>query len=205
MVSWDGLSDLGLRVRPIVAWPGPMTPEGARRRSPFSAPFSSTVQILSREMRQLNAHDAFLQLAIQEYDLRNDGYPKARANASHPGAVVTFRARALRGHPQLNYATDLFYSWQENLRGIALGMEAQRLLKRYGIAQNDQQYTGYRAIAAVSQQTPEEARRLLAGMVPGGGGASDQKLFRAAAKLAQHDEGQQNAVMNAGRVLGVIT
>lgn len=207
-VDWSGLEELGLRVRPIVSWPGTVTPHDARRASPFSAPFRSTVQDLTRELRQLGARESFLQLALRENDVRNDGFPKARAPLAHPGVIVTLRAGALRGSPQLSYAADAFYSWQDNLRGIALGMEAQRLLKRYGIAQDDQQYRGYQALPQVASQSPEEARLLLARTAELDGATErldDKTLFRTAAKRAQHDEGLMNAVMNAGRTLGAVT
>ncbi len=37
-------------------------------------------------------------------------------------------------------------SWKENLRAIALGLEALRKVERYGIAERGQQYAGYREL-----------------------------------------------------------
>jgi hypothetical protein len=124
--------------------------------------------------------------------------------------VVAFNARAIRGAPRLLYACDRFWRWQHNLRAIALGLEALRLVERYGIGDAHQQYAGYRALPEVVSQTPEQARavlRELAGPDAGNGlKRTDDWWFRQAAKRAQHlGDGELNAAMNAGRVLGVVT
>jgi hypothetical protein len=226
-VDWSDLDRLGFRVRPISIWPGVATPEGARQESPFRAtvkradedglarwrrqgtPFRTTVRDLSRELGMINARRPELQLALRDRDIRQDGYPRADARLQHPGVVLAFAMPALGGQ-RLTYAVDRFTTWQDNLRAIALGLEALRKVQRYGMGSGYEQYAGYRALPEVSSQTPEQARavlRELAGPDAGNGlKRTDDWWFRQAAKRAQHlGDGELNAAMNAGRVLGVVT
>ena len=48
------------------------------------------------------------------------------------------------GH--LKYMTDTFDDWQENVRAIALGLEALRKVDRYGITKRGEQYVGWKAL-----------------------------------------------------------
>jgi hypothetical protein len=145
--------------RPIVAWPGDLTPWAARRVAPFRSSYATTLLLLQRELDLLGARAAVLQLAITENDLRNtDGMPRAGAKPKHPGVVVTFVSK----HGPLQYATDEFTSWQDNLRAIALGLEALRKVQRYGITHSGEQYTGFRALEAPSGLTIDDAARTLA-------------------------------------------
>lgn len=160
-----------VQVRPIVRWPGALTPEYQRRRSPFSADWRSTMSLLDRELRSLGARAIVLQVAMEESDFRIDGLPRASARAKHPGVILSFdtsgfaEGSALNG--RLEFATDSFASWQENLRAIALGLEALRKVDRYGITRGDAQYAGFKALArgddgAMGLYTPEDARDWLA-------------------------------------------
>lgn len=131
-----------LQMRPIGAWPGTRTPDRARKSSPFSSSLSDTLGLLSRELRSLGASDVWLEVAIPAGDAwRLDGRPRAHARADHPGVVLSFTSRALR--KELRYATDRFAAWQDNLRAIALGLEALRKVERYGIANRGEQYAGW--------------------------------------------------------------
>jgi hypothetical protein len=156
-----------MQVRPIVRWPGPLTPEHQRRHSPFSANWRSTMGLLERELRQLGAQATVLQVAMTESDFRIDGFPRANARASHPGIILSFdttgwpQASALHG--RLEFAVDLFRDWQENLRAVALGLEALRKIDRYGITRGDAQYAGFKALprgddGAMGLYTKEAAR-----------------------------------------------
>jgi hypothetical protein len=100
--------------------------------------------MLARELRALNARDVVLQIAMDERDLRLDGLPRANAHASHPGVVLAFESR----HGPLKFAVDTFRSWEDNLRAIALGMEALRKVDRYGVTKRGEQYTGWKALPA---------------------------------------------------------
>jgi hypothetical protein len=65
---------------------------------------------------------------------------------------------------KMRYVCDNFTQWKENVRAIALGLEAQRKMDRYGLNQGAQ-YIGFRALPpAPAQQslTPEMAAFVIA-------------------------------------------
>lgn len=128
--------------RPIDWWPHQET--RSRRRSPFDSSLTATRSLLYRECRQLGATSAVIQIAVGEEDIRRDGFLRAAARPSHPGVIVSFRSR----HGDLEYATDVFDRWEDNLRAIALGLEALRRVDRYGIAKRGEQYRGWQQLAA---------------------------------------------------------
>lgn len=148
----------GMTLRPIDTWPGPATTE--RRPAPFESSWRSTMELLTRELRALGPHGlrsvgntyyyppSILQLAMRERDFRTtDGMPRANAVPSHPGVILNIEPK---GQPALSFPCDTFTRWQDNLRGIALGLEALRKLDRYGITQTGQQYRGWLAIESAS-------------------------------------------------------
>lgn len=160
-MSYYELSRLGVTFRPIEGWPVDFTRH--RRRSSFSASLTRTVELLARELRYLAARQIVLQLAVSEGALRVDGLPRASAQPEHPGVVLAFESK----WGPLKYATDEFSTWQDNLRAIALSMEALRKVDRYGVSKRGEQYTGWKALPASTDpaaaiQTKEQAREVLA-------------------------------------------
>lgn len=147
------LSRLGVSFRPIDKWPGRETPH--RTWAPFSATLGTTVGELSRELKQLAASHVVIQVALREQDIRMDGFPKSGRRASHPGVIVAFDSRKV-GMP-LRYACDKFLSWEDNLRAIVKSMEALRMVARYGVADDNQQYTGWRQLTAGGAMLHSEA------------------------------------------------
>lgn len=133
-----------LRIRPITSWPGERT--RGRRDAPFKSTLGSTLETLRRELRMLRASDIWLEVAMAENDFRIDGRPKANARAFHPGVVLSFHSHTLG--KDLRYASDRFWTWQDNLRAVALGLEALRKVERYGIANRGEQYAGWAQLTA---------------------------------------------------------
>ncbi|OMC46872.1 molecular chaperone DnaJ [Mycolicibacterium fortuitum] len=136
-----------MTLRPIDAWPRPETRN--RQRSQFSANWSATLDLLDRETFHLGngrRHpDTVLQIALRERDFRiSDGMPRANAVPSHPGVILSIES----AKGPLSFPCDKFDRWQDNLRAIALGLEALRKVDRYGITPGDEQYQGWRAIEA---------------------------------------------------------
>jgi len=144
-----------MAVRPITLWPHPPTRD--RRRSPFSATWSTTYGLLVREAQALGATSLVLQIAVGEDDIRLDGQIRANARPSHPGAIVSFQSK----HGPLEYATDVFTNWQDNVRAIALGLEALRRVDRYGIAKRGEQYRGWRALPAGADRSAARGHDLI--------------------------------------------
>lgn len=133
-----------MTLRPLVAWTQPET--RYRQRSQFSAPWSATLELLDREVYHLGngrRHpDSVLQIALREQDFRIDGMPRANSIPSHPGVILNIES----SKGPLSFPCDKFDRWQDNLRAIALGLEALRKVDRYGITPGDEQYQGWRAI-----------------------------------------------------------
>ncbi|WP_439030255.1 molecular chaperone DnaJ [Gordonia terrae] len=143
----------GMTLRPIEHWPRKLTAN--RERSPFSAPWSATLELLERELSHLSSDPrrfvapSVLQIAMREQDFRLDGMPRANARPEHPGVILSVESHA-RG--SLSFPCDKYLTWQDNLRAIALSLEALRRVDRYGTTPNAEQYTGWKQL-------------------PGGGGA----------------------------------
>ncbi len=171
-----------LQVRPLTSWPGELTRE--RIRSPFSAPFRSTITLLRKELGAIDATTPVMEVAIPPEQFRIDGRPRATAKASHPGVVLSLPRTSVG---PLRYATDRYTTWQENLRAIALGMEALRRVERYGITRRGEQYTGFRAIESGDITSREDALAFLTRHAPGAG--SDQDRYRVAARRLHPDAG----------------
>lgn len=124
--------------RPLPIWPHATTP--GRRHSPFRVGWQATMDLLERELRLIGADNPIIAAGFREYDIRLDGLPRANAlQPSHPGIELSFDSNLGR----LVYATDVCWNWQDNVRSIALGLEALRAVDRFGITQRGQQYAGF--------------------------------------------------------------
>lgn len=137
-----------LRVAPIREWPGTLRTASQRRSSPFRASLTDTLEVLGREIWNLTdtrtqRESAELLIAIPAGGLwRLDGRPRAHAVAEHPGVIFSLDSK----HGHLSYPCDTFTTWQDNLRAIALALEALRKVDRYGVTKRGEQYRGFLAI-----------------------------------------------------------
>lgn len=139
-----------MKVAPIREWPGELTRN--RSRSLFKAGLSDTLQLLDREIWHLTdtraqRESGELLIAIPAGDLwRLDGRPRAHAVAEHPGVIFSLDSK----HGPLSYPCDTFTTWQDNLRAVALALEALRKVDRYGVTKRGEQYRGFMAIEATA-------------------------------------------------------
>lgn len=131
-----------LRIKPIVAWPGEPTSWTHRQRSPFRTAWSTTLDLLSKELRIISAREVILQVDIEERWFRIDGYPRANAVQKGPGVILTFDAFKTT----LSYPCDTYDDWQDNVRAVALALEALRKVDRYGVTKRGEQYQGFKAL-----------------------------------------------------------
>ncbi|OZF47587.1 hypothetical protein [Rhodococcus sp. 14-2470-1a] len=195
-----------MTVRPIEQWPGELTRD--RKVSNFSTAWSSTVELLGRELRAIGGTDIVLQVAMTEKDFRIDGYPRAQAKPEHPGVILSLGSKA----GPLSWPCDTFTTWQDNIRGIALSMEALRKMERYGVTKRGEQYTGWKALpqqgsAATEFGTVEAAVAFLKSTIPGLlVDLPEQRLYRSAQSHAHpdrhgNDRTLWNRVEAAGEVL----
>lgn len=125
---------------------------GKHKSSPFDwkTTFGQTEELLFRELKMLGAKNAVMEVDLQESQIRLDGRPKSGARKPEtPAVAIAFDT----DKGSMRFATDRFYNWEHNVRAIALGMEALRKIERYGIANSDQQYTGWRQLEAKGQSS----------------------------------------------------
>lgn len=195
-----------LTFRPIKVRPEHWKPADHHRPdSPFRGTYRNTLELLDRELRQLEARDVSLQVDARPDQIRIDGGLRSDAKVDHPGVILTIETRQLGS---LIYETDRYgrrwnadqAAWKENLRAIALGLEALRKVERYGIARRGQQYAGYRELGSgiplAAGMTVEEAARFICANTDGDWHDDVEadpsfalSLYKDAAKLLHPDAG----------------
>lgn len=136
----------------LTDWPRPETP--VRSDSLFSKGLRETKALLDRETSMIEARSVVIALDIRAEDIRKaDGEPKS--NVRHgPRVAVLIERRAKWSAKEgrnverspLAFYCDRFRKWEDNLRAIALGLEALRRVDRYGITSGEEQYAGWTAI-----------------------------------------------------------
>jgi hypothetical protein len=181
-----------MAVDPIGAWPGELTKR--RQASNFASTMASTITTLRRELVQLEAKHVRLQVAIPASQFRLDGYPRATAKAEHPGIILTMQTNV----GALSYPCDTFTTWEDNLRAIALALEALRKVDRYGVTKRGEQYRGFMAIEATTMPAgfsnvdeAESYLKALIGYKPAGVGFGDDlsTILRRAKRISHPDTG----------------
>lgn len=136
---------------------------GPRSYSPFRSSWTSTVDLLVKELRAHGARSVLLEVDVSERAIRLDGLPRADARANSPGVVLSFEATRVPGKPKLRYEVGTYWDWTDNLRAIALGLQALRAVDRYGVTKRGEQYAGWKALPMGSgDPSPEHGRELIA-------------------------------------------
>jgi hypothetical protein len=146
--------------RPIELWPGELT--RLRKASPFKASYSDTMNLLRFELTKLGAQHVVVQLALPPSQIRRDGLPYESARPAHPGVILSFKSKG----GDLRFPCDRFDDWQDNLRAIALALEALRKVDRYGVVRRNEQYRGWVALpgpmVTPAVMTVDEAAQFIA-------------------------------------------
>lgn len=158
-------------VRPIEDWPGKMKKPSERRYSSFKANYSDTETLLNRELGMIGAKHAVMHMEIKPSDLRKDG--ELRANARPPGSAVMIAFT----HPKMGplaYPCDTYRDHKDNIRAIAKALEALRMVDRYGVTRNGEQYAGWRKLPPGTGRTE--------------GGMTDDVAFQLLARLSDYAE-----------------
>lgn len=145
---------LDWRVVPIERWPGEHTKErkehrfrtttkqqygDGRYRTKPGVDWTSTTDLLARELEHLGAENILLQMAVTSRDCRKDGWIRADARPDHPGVILTFDSR----FGPLSYPCDTYDDWQANVRAIAVSLEWLRGVDRHGVSKRGEQYRGW--------------------------------------------------------------
>jgi hypothetical protein len=149
------------RFKPLGAWPRKETP--SRRRAPFKSAYNATLDLLERELRHLGAQQIEIQIDLDRSKIRNDGWPASNARPTSPKVILSFIASRQPGAPVRVFPCDRFAYWEDNLRAIALSLEALRKVDRYGVTTSGEQYAGFKQIASTSTTTinAEQASAIL--------------------------------------------
>lgn len=141
--------------RPLPVWPH--EPTKSRRHSQFETSYPRTVELLMREVEHLGGKEITLGVGLSETDIRLDGQPRANARTmAHPGVEVSFESKK---HGRLSYSSDAFWDWQDNVRAIALSLEALRAVERWGVSKG-RQYAGF-ALLTAGPGLEEQGRQLV--------------------------------------------
>lgn len=136
-------------------------------RSQFSASWSDTVRLLGREIRHLRPREALLEAGFTDGQLRLDGLPRATARPWTEAVVLTLVGARGLGNVDLGdlrYPCGTYRSWQDNVRAIALALEALRKVDRYGVTRRGEQYAGWKQLGAgtgVGEGDPARGRKLI--------------------------------------------
>ena len=196
----------------------PLTPQARARTggkgtemSPFRASWSQTESVLERELRFLRATNIVLMIDVDERDLRLDG--KLRANARPFSSATAIQFDTRKG--PLLIGCGRYRHWQDNVRAIALGLEALRKVERYGIVQANEQYEGWRALPegdAWDRKITDIDRAwaviaMLAAIDEAEARLDGRFVYRLAVKKAHPDSGGDaasfRAVQEAAKLLGL--
>lgn len=205
-MSWNEIAHMGLTVRPFS---GPKPPlAGAYSR--FDTTLGKTLNLLRRELEMLGATQIVVELDVRDRDIRLDGYPRADSRPLSPAVAVSFKSK----HGPLRYATAEYTTWQDNVRAIALSLEALRMVDRYGVSKRGEQYRGWKELAAgpvdpvTLVQTRDQAWEVICreGDLPLGASADIDEAIRRALLRAHPDRGGTDdrfrLVQRAREVLG---
>lgn len=120
-------------------------PAGSRKKSQFKTGWGKTLELLDYELQKLGARDVVIQAGFRPDQIRIDGWPYGKAVPSHAAIIVSFRD--IEG-AALSFPCDTFVTIDDNLRAIALSLEALRAVDRFGVTRRNEQYTGFKAIEA---------------------------------------------------------
>lgn len=149
--------------RPLTGWPGRLRDDDERQTGyKFKATWTATTNLVQYEAGMIGGDLVVIQIAIAETEIRRDGWPYLRAVPRHPGVTIVVPESA---HGRLSWSTDLYQSWQANVRAIGLTMEALRAADRHDVMRG-RQYAGFRELPSgiampERQMTVEDAARFI--------------------------------------------
>lgn len=202
------MSNFNLNIEPLSKWPQRDTEE--RRNSPFKATWTNTLELLTFELVKLSARNVTLKTMHSPEDFRIDGKLRSDTRApAHPGAVLVFEKfdgwnddRQQSEFTEMRFPCDTFSHWKDNVRAIALALEALRKIDRYGV-RSGSQYAGFKALPPgdfAVEMTPELAADFIAKAASMGNIPSiatsiiqspefSQMVYKTAAKALHPDKG----------------
>ena len=196
------MSRLQVQWVPVETWPGEPRKPSERKRSQFAASWQSTLELLDTELSAIGARGVVIQAYYRREDLRLDGMPRAGIAPSAPGVIITFKAKG----GDLSFPCDTFDRWNDNLRAIALALEALRRIERYGVTRRNEQYKGWAKLPAApapGKMEPKDALVFIG--LHCNGVPVNPHYFKAAYRVAAaklHPDNQQTGDEHQFRILG---
>jgi hypothetical protein len=131
------------------------TPPGLRRDLPADVPFGIARDRLLRQLRLMGIEDHTITIS-SDIPLRADGWPRAdRGEPQDPGIAVYFKLDAR----DLSFACDSYKTTRDNLRALALTIEALRGIQRWGAS--DLMDRAFRGFAALPERATSSWRETL--------------------------------------------
>ncbi len=161
------------------AWPREdFTSPSHRTPARFDSSWSQTLDLLDRESHQLNVRQGSVVIGTfhRRYDVLRSGKLRPEVKMpNNPGVIIKFEVwdSDQRRYVPAQFECDQFKQWKDNVRAIALALEALRKVDRYQVGKSGAQYAGYKALPpapfALSGMTAEQAAEELAklGLRPG--------------------------------------
>lgn len=183
------------------SWPGPRTE--SRKAGTFRANWLSTLDLLEYELGKLRAKDIVIQLEDPEgiKGIRNDGSYRMVSQSyftSKAGVVLTFES----AKGSISMPCDRYEDWKDNLRAIALALEALRAVDRYGVTRGNEQYKGWARLEAPQPETDREgAIQTIASILnaPRDEVAKNPAAFIKEARIRYHPDGVTDPGMKKQR------
>jgi hypothetical protein len=156
---------LNAHFKPLHQWHGPRTE--TRKDGTFRSSWVQTLDLLEFELGKLRAKDIVIQIedpgGIE--GIRNDGTIRMVSKNYWPGkACVVLSFESPKG--SISMPCDRYEDWKDNLRAIALSLEALRAVDRYGVTRGNEQYRGWTQIGnGNGKMSREVAIALIASLV----------------------------------------
>jgi hypothetical protein len=172
-------------------WTGPRTE--SRKSATFRASWLQTLDLLEHELDKLRAKDIVIQLEDREAirGIRNDGsYRMVSQSYYSSEACVILTFESPKG--SMSFPCDRYQDFRDNIRAIALSLEALRAVDRHGVTRGNEQYRGWAQLEAPTTETDREgAIDTIASIlnVARGAVAANPAAFIKQARIAFHPDG----------------
>jgi hypothetical protein len=142
---------VNILIRPLSRETQERVPQGIRRESAqFKSTEKQTMDLLEREIASLGPvkdADPVLQVDVDTSALLLRGGLRSSARPTTPTVALTVQT-AKRG--TLTFIASRYTRYEDNLRAIALTLEALRAVNRWGATESDEQYRGFEALPPAS-------------------------------------------------------
>ena len=190
---------MNILIRPLTREMRARVPGGIKRQNAqFKSTYSATMDVLEREITNLGPvaeADPIIHVDVDTSSLLLRGGLRSSAKPETPTVALTVQTKK-RG--TLTFVASRYTRYEDNLRAIALTLEALRAVNRWGATESDEQYRGFEALPpANGMATVDEAAVFIitaAGMEPSDDPVRDlltfdnlDRMFKLASKRLHPD------------------